>query len=134
MVRTEILRQHGVKISYWKACRARELVLQEVRGDFEGSFALLPSYMQKLRSGDAETCLQLLYQVEGHFHRFFWAFGAVIRAFRKHCRPLIGLDGTFLTGKFRGCLLTASCIDGNNCILPLAWAVVEAELQIAQSK
>ncbi|XP_020114894.1 uncharacterized protein LOC109728780 [Ananas comosus] len=127
MVQTEILRQHGVKISYWKAYRARELVIQEVRGDFEGSFALLPSYMQELKSGDAETCLQLLYQDEGHFHRFFWAFGAAIRAFRKHCRPLIGLDGTFLTGKFRGCLLTASCIDGNNCILPLAWAVVEGE-------
>ncbi|OAY73477.1 hypothetical protein ACMD2_26327 [Ananas comosus] len=93
MVQTEILRQHGVKISYWKAYRARELVIQEVRGDFEGSFALLPSYMQELKSGDAETCLQLLYQDEGHFHRFFWAFGAAIRAFRKHCRPLIGLDG-----------------------------------------
>ena len=96
MVQTEILRQHGVKISYWKAYRARELVIQEVRGDFEGSFALLPSYMQELKSGDAETCLQLLYQDEGHFHRFFWAFGAAIRAFRKHCRPLIGLDGTLL--------------------------------------
>ncbi|XP_020089022.1 uncharacterized protein LOC109710698 [Ananas comosus] len=123
MVQTEILRQHGVKISYWKAYRARELVLQEMRGDFESSFALLPSYMQESRSGDAETCFQLLYQDKGHFHHFFWAFGAAIRAFRKHCRPLIE---TFLTGKFRGCLLTASCIDRNNCILPLAWAVVEA--------
>ncbi|XP_020081650.1 uncharacterized protein LOC109705325 [Ananas comosus] len=37
------------------------------------------------------------------------------------------MDGTFLTGKFRGCLLTASCIVGNNCILPLVWAVVEGE-------
>ncbi|OAY62940.1 hypothetical protein ACMD2_24061 [Ananas comosus] len=127
MVQTKILRQHGVKISYWKAYRARERILQEVCGDFEGSFVALSLYMRELRSGDAEACLQLLYQDEGRFHRFFWAFGALIRAFRKHCRPLIGMDGTFLHYYATGALLIVSCIDGNNCILLLAWAVVEGE-------
>ncbi|XP_020080350.1 uncharacterized protein LOC109704017 [Ananas comosus] len=138
MVQTEILRQHGVKISYWKAYRARERILQEVCGDFEGSFAALSLYMRELRSGDAQACLQLLYQDEGRFHRFFWAFGALIRAFRKHCRPLIGMDGTFLHYyatfiplfyyvAILGALLIMSCIDGNNCILLLEWAVVEGE-------
>ncbi|OAY63208.1 hypothetical protein ACMD2_18801, partial [Ananas comosus] len=56
---------------------------------------------------------------ESHFHHFFWAFDAAIRAFRKHCRPLIDLDGTLSAD--------GSCIDGNNCILPLAWAIVEGE-------
>ncbi|OAY64353.1 hypothetical protein ACMD2_18939, partial [Ananas comosus] len=88
------------------------MIRQEVRGNFEGSFAALPSYMRELRSGDTDACFQLLCQDEGRFHHFFWAFGASICAFRKHYRPLLGLDGA---------LLTASCIDGNNCILPLAW-------------
>ncbi|XP_020086746.1 uncharacterized protein LOC109709086 [Ananas comosus] len=100
MVQTEILRQHGIKISYWKAYRARELVLQEVRGDFDGSFVLLPS----------DSSIQEALQAAD------WSGWYVIALLR-----------TFLTGKFRGCLLTASCIDGNNCILPLAWAVVQGE-------
>ncbi|KAH1215927.1 hypothetical protein GmHk_13G036969 [Glycine max] len=43
------------------------------------------------------------------------------------CRPLIGLDGCFLKGEYRGQLLTAIGKDGNNQMLPIAYAVVEAE-------
>ena len=37
------------------------------------------------------------------------------------------VDGTFLTGKYRGQILTAIGVDGNNQILPLAMAFVEGE-------
>ncbi|XP_049378195.1 uncharacterized protein LOC125842973 [Solanum stenotomum] len=39
----------------------------------------------------------------------------------------IGFDGCFLKGVSRGQLLVAVCKDGNNQMLPLAWAVVEVE-------
>ena len=40
---------------------------------------------------------------------------------------VISVDGTFLTGKYKGQILTAIGVDGNNQILPLAIAFVECE-------
>uniref|UniRef100_K4ALQ4 SWIM-type domain-containing protein n=1 Tax=Setaria italica TaxID=4555 RepID=K4ALQ4_SETIT len=38
------------------------------------------------------------------------------RAF-KHCKPVISVDGAFLTGKYRGVLLIAAGMDGRVCII-----------------
>ena len=56
----------------------------------------------------------------------FCAYKPCIDGF-KHCKPVIYVDGTFLYGKYRSVLLTAEAVDGNNCILPLAFALVEKE-------
>ena len=50
----------------------------------------------------------------------------MIEAFR-HCRPVICVDGTLLTVKYKGQILTAIGTDGNNQIVPLAMAFVEGE-------
>jgi len=54
------------------------------------------------------------------------ALGACIEAF-PHCRPVICIDGTFLTGRYKGTILTAVAADGNTQLLPLAIAFVEKE-------
>jgi hypothetical protein len=58
--------------------------------------------------------------------RTLLALGPAIAAF-KHCRPVICIDGTFLTGKYKGTILTAVVADGNNQLLPLAIAFAEGE-------
>jgi hypothetical protein len=58
--------------------------------------------------------------------RIFWAFSQTIQAFH-HCRPVISIDGTFLTGQYRGTLLVAVASDANNQLLPIAYALVESE-------
>ena len=45
----------------------------------------------------------------------------------EHCRPVIAVDGTFLTGPYMGTLLVAIGNDANNRLVPLAFALVEAE-------
>ena len=42
-------------------------------------------------------------------------------------RPIIGVDDYFLNGKYGGELLTIVGRDGNDQMLPLAYAVVEVE-------
>ncbi|OAY67503.1 hypothetical protein ACMD2_20959 [Ananas comosus] len=143
MVQTEILRQHGVKISYWKAYRARELVIQEVRGDFEARslYFLVHARVEEWRCGNMSP---ITLQGRGSFSPFFlgircsdssipealqaayWSGWYVIAQLR-HCHTIISLYCTIIYYIHECCLLTASCIDGNNCILPLAWAVVEGE-------
>ena len=41
------------------------------------------------------------------------------------------MDGTFLTGKYKGQILTAIGVDANNQILPLAFAFVEGENRLS---
>ncbi|XP_028066671.1 uncharacterized protein LOC114269541 [Camellia sinensis] len=45
----------------------------------------------------------------------------------RHCRPLLFIDGTFLKGKYKGTLLTATAKDGDQGFFPLAMAIVETE-------
>ena len=49
------------------------------------------------------------------------------RGWRAGCRPLIGVDGTFLRGYARGIMLTAIGIDANDSMYPLAFAVTQKE-------
>ncbi|RYR74930.1 hypothetical protein Ahy_A02g009638 [Arachis hypogaea] len=56
----------------------------------------------------------------------FWSFNPCTRAFR-HCKPLVQVDGTHLYGKYKGTLLVAVAQDGNQNIMPIAFALVEGE-------
>ncbi|XP_072066578.1 uncharacterized protein [Arachis hypogaea] len=58
--------------------------------------------------------------------RVFWSYYPCIRAFR-HCKPIVQVDGTHLYGKYKGCLLVAVSHDGNNNIVPIAFAIIEGE-------
>jgi len=49
------------------------------------------------------------------------------RGFISACRPIICLDGCFIKTKHGGQLLTAVGMDPNDCIFPIAMAVVEVE-------
>lgn len=58
--------------------------------------------------------------------RAFFAFGACINAFR-YCRPILCVHCTFLNRKYKGQILTAIATNGNNQVLPVAFAFVESE-------
>ena len=58
--------------------------------------------------------------------RFFWSFGQCIEAFR-HCKPVVYVDATFLSGKYHGNLMIAMAADANNQIISLMFAMVESE-------
>jgi hypothetical protein len=55
------------------------------------------------------------------------SFDACKRGFISACRPIICLDGCFVKTKYGGQLLTAVGMDPNDCIFPIAMAVVEVE-------
>ncbi|XP_026430916.1 uncharacterized protein LOC113328037 [Papaver somniferum] len=62
----------------------------------------------------------------GEFKSLFLVFDACISGF-EYCCPVLFLDATFLTGKFRGCLMAATGKNANNGIFPLAYGIVSAE-------
>jgi hypothetical protein len=44
-----------------------------------------------------------------------------------HCRPIISVDGTFLTGKYKGTLMVVVGMTAETQLLPLAFALVKGE-------
>jgi hypothetical protein len=44
-----------------------------------------------------------------------------------HCRPIISVDDTFLTGKYKCTLMVAVGMTAENQLLPFAFALVEGE-------
>nr|XP_009784673.1 PREDICTED: uncharacterized protein LOC104233059 [Nicotiana sylvestris] len=49
----------------------------------------------------------------------------------KYCRPIVVVDGIILKSAYRGIMLTGSTMDAAGRILPLAYAIVDSENNIA---
>lgn len=62
-----------------------------------------------------------------HFDRFVLSFPALRDGFKLGCRPFIGIDGCYVKGPFKGILLSAVTLDGNNDIQPFTVCVCETE-------
>ena len=59
-------------------------------------------------------------------HRVFWSFAHMQHAFQFY-RPVVLVDGTFLTKKYRGTLMMAGAVDPEDQIVPMAFALAEGE-------
>ncbi|KAH7842307.1 hypothetical protein Vadar_003834 [Vaccinium darrowii] len=121
----------GYMPSYAKTWAAKQIVIQRIHGDWDQSFVSLPSFLQVLQQYNPGTQKCLVTKESGipgtaTFHSLFWAFAPAIEGF-KHCRPVLCVDGTFLTGKYKGTLLIAVSQDPENQIFPIAFAIVEKE-------
>ena len=129
-IQQEIYSKYAYRISYGKAWRAKQKALEMRFGSYEDSYHNIVGLLEALQARNPGTYLDFCfieaiapYQI---MQRAFFALGPCIESFR-HCRPLLCVDGTFLTGKFKGQILTAIGVDGNNQIMPLAMAFVESE-------
>ena len=124
------------KVKYGKAWKAKQAAFKMLYGTWEEAYNRIPRLLLAM----AATNPGMVHVVEPHGHqttvhegrkvrvfgRAFWAFEQCVRAF-EHCRPVIAIDGTFLTGQYKGTLLVAIASDANNRVLPLAFALVEVE-------
>ncbi|XP_035840400.1 uncharacterized protein LOC110914388 [Helianthus annuus] len=130
-LRAEVIDKLGYTPSYKKVWLGKQKAIERVFGDWDESYIILPKFMEALKKFNpgtiAEWCVLRRTGVEQvEFRRVFWAFNPSILGF-KHCRPVISIDATHLYGKYKGKLMIAMGVDGNNQILPLAFAIVENE-------
>ncbi|CAI5475333.1 unnamed protein product [Closterium sp. Yama58-4] len=93
--------------------------------DWCESFRYIPAVQERIRHIDSGATMELL-TYNHEFLRFFMAPSATREAL-KTCRPVIAMDGTFLIRAQKATLLYANAMDGNQQIIPIAWALVESE-------
>ena len=142
LIQERINGMFNYNISYRKAWKAKQKAITIEYGDWDESYAVLPSWLKHMQNHSPGSYYQIcdddfvvgntVSREHRQFHRVFWTFGQCKEAF-KYCKPVIQVDGTFMYGKYRGTLLIATTQDGNSHVLPLAFAVVEGETLTAWS-
>ena len=125
----DLRREQGVNIGYWTAFRAKEKALDSINGSHEFAYTQLPKYCEDILRTNPGSTVSLDRTSEGRFRRMFLSYAASGMGFA-HCRPVLGLDGAHLKAKYAGVLLTATAVDANDRLFPVAYAVVDAENDI----
>ncbi|CAL0314733.1 unnamed protein product [Lupinus luteus] len=131
----EVVSRFGYTVTYRKAWKAKQIAMSRIYGDWEGSYKELPRWFNVVQWYLPGTVVR--YGASNHdnidtyiLDRVFWSFKSCIDDFG-FCKPILQVDGTFLTGKYNGTLLIASSQDGNRRIFPIAFAIVEGETKEA---
>jgi zinc finger SWIM domain-containing protein 3 len=135
----DVQRDLGVKITYSTAFKAKERANELNNGTHDAAYQALPKYCQDIIASNPNSVAILEKSAENKFKRLFIYYGACSTGF-VYCWPLLGLDGTHLKHKYQGTngrldvylkvlgiLLTATGVDANGSLFPLAYAVVDAE-------
>ncbi|XP_015970561.1 uncharacterized protein LOC107494042 [Arachis duranensis] len=135
LVIAEVQSKFNYTISYYKAWLAKQKAVESIFGGWEVSYETLlifeamchkePSVVVHFETMPVYQGDDLVPNIRV-LHRVFWSYYPCIRAF-KHYKPIVQVDGSHLYGKYKGCLLVTVSQDGNNNIVPIAFAIVEGE-------
>ncbi|TXG72988.1 hypothetical protein EZV62_001567 [Acer yangbiense] len=112
--------------------RAKRIVLETLKIHHVEAYAKLKKYDNAMRTMNQGTDVKLAMNPEVQsdnptFMRFYLSFNACKSGFLNGYRPLIGVDGCHLSGQFGGVLLSATTLDGDNNIVPIAICICEFE-------
>ncbi|XP_026396108.1 uncharacterized protein LOC113290738 [Papaver somniferum] len=78
-------------------------------------------------AADIQDLFFIEYQVDLTYHQAYRGLKFCKEWFNKYCRPMMKIDVTFLTGKFRGGLMVACGRTANKEIFPLAFGLVSGK-------
>ncbi|KAL7264464.1 hypothetical protein ACSBR1_002423 [Camellia fascicularis] len=110
---------YGTEVFYRRAWMGVEKARGLVFCDYSSSFDDLRWYVDVANDCNPGSVFYMEFDVNSkgrHFKCLFFAFEACIHGF-KYCRPVLMLDGTFLKGRHKSCLLAAMAKDGNQGLL-----------------
>ncbi|KAH0705849.1 hypothetical protein KY285_010378 [Solanum tuberosum] len=121
---SKVHEKFGHQVTYRKAWLGRQRAFTLVYGDFQKSFSELPKFFAAFQYSNPGTV------VEWKHEESMSSPEPCIDGFQT-CRPVISVDGTHMYGKYEIKLLIAVGVDGNDNILPLAFAIVDKESKVA---
>ncbi|KAM3270295.1 hypothetical protein P3S67_029402 [Capsicum chacoense] len=103
----------SLNFSNSKMKKFKIIILEKLEGGFIDDFNKLGVYSQELRDTNPGSDVVIniskdtLEQDKRRFLRMYVCFETLKSGWRSGLRPFIGLDGTFLKGKFKGILVVA---------------------------
>jgi hypothetical protein len=134
----EIKGKWNVDVSKMQVYRARKRAAKSIQGSHKEQYQKIWDYCETLKETNVGTTTLLdverpCLDVAATFQRLYVCLAATKTGFKKRSRPLIGLDGCFLKGSYKGHLLSAVSRDANDNMYPICVAVVESECKASWS-
>ncbi|KAI0496403.1 hypothetical protein KFK09_022719 [Dendrobium nobile] len=126
-IANDLEREYGLRLSYHRAWRGKAIAEKELHGSEEQAGSELLWLCEKIIETNPGSFATLQASDDSKFMRLFLSFHASLNGFEHGCRPLLFLDGITLKAVKRWKLLTATTVDGENDIFPVAMAVVDTE-------
>jgi len=130
-LRKRLERHYNIQLSYFKVWSGRKSPMEDLHGTWEESFEMLWRFKAALEESCPGSIVEIdCKKINGkmHFSRMFVASRACVDDFLAGCRPCVGVDSTQLTGKYKGQLATATSIDGQNWMYPVAYGIFGKEI------
>jgi hypothetical protein len=125
----------GYRVKYSKEWWAKQHAIEFLWGDWKEAYNQVPRILSAMKHYNLGLrwypyvgCIVMdVDDIPKHvLQRVFWCFALSMEAF-KHCRPLVLVDGTFLTGKYKGVLMIAVGVDLDNQLVPLAFTLAKGQ-------
>lgn len=128
----ELIREKwGITVTRHQCQNARGTALKWIDHEYDQQFARLKDYAAEILVANPGSSVQVdtIQNEAGQdlFNRFYVCLDVLRTTWKQSCRPLIGVDGTFMKHKIKGQLLVALGRDADNAIYPIAWAAVQVE-------
>ncbi|KAM0842513.1 hypothetical protein ACQ4PT_058322 [Festuca glaucescens] len=121
-----IQQDYNMSASRSKLERARRSALKQINGDELAQYNLLWDFAAEIRRSNPGSTM-FVNAKDGLFENCYMSLDACKRGFLSGCRPVIGIDGCHIKNRFGGVMLAAVGVDPNDCIFPVAIAIVEVE-------
>ncbi|KAF9587959.1 hypothetical protein IFM89_006284 [Coptis chinensis] len=103
-------------------------MLEVINGNYEEGYRLVPKmYRQIIKSNLGSFAKHFVNEKNQSFIGVVVAFKSSLDGWLNGCRPIVGLDGCFLKGKYGGCCLKAIGLDAMNGIVPLGFYICKGE-------
>ncbi|XP_010497245.1 PREDICTED: uncharacterized protein LOC104774311, partial [Camelina sativa] len=130
-IKDEMKRRYNIIITPSQSQSARRRAFSKLQDECNAQFSRLRDYQYQLTKTMPGSTVEINTRTRDdgldEFYQIYICFEPLRTSWKKNCRPIIGLDGTFLKHNIQGTLLTAVGRDPNNQIYPIAWAVVSGE-------
>ncbi|KAL0282520.1 UNVERIFIED_CONTAM: hypothetical protein Sangu_2944400 [Sesamum angustifolium] len=104
-LKNKVRRELQIEVSDYKVYRAKKYALELIRGDVKEQYARLYDYCHTVVKHNPASSLIMKLNKEVNppvLQRMYFCLKGMRDGFIEGCRPLIGLDGCFLKGLFKG--------------------------------
>ena len=105
-LRSEVVKKFGIHVSLGQCRRAKKNALTIIEGTLTEHYARLWSYGAELRRSNPGSTVRLSVERgpddKSYFSKMYVCFEGVKRGWIEGCRRVIGLDGCFLKGIYKG--------------------------------
>ncbi|KAL9232176.1 hypothetical protein vseg_007315 [Gypsophila vaccaria] len=127
-----LMENYGIGVANRTMYKARNMANEQLHGKQEESYNMLAAYVEMIKkTNPGSWALIIWHEPHGdqkkYFKAMFISFKPWIMGFLRGCRPIIGVDGCHLKGRYNGMLLSAMTLDANNNLYCIGYAIVGKE-------